>query len=598
MRHLFSKLPPAEPPGDCVPLERLRALTPADEQHVSWCDDCADKLAALALADDDVMLEPSVEVLRRVKTLGPSTGSSARLPVVRVPRRAARPEPKRIVWFPYALAAAAALLVVLLWGKSEPPKPRKPEAAPVATPPTILPEKIKQPDVAKAPEPKKPDPVIEPKKPEPKQPDVVKTPEPKKPDPEKPPIVEKPGPSTVVEPKKPEPEPVRLAMLTEVRGVAAPAEAKSTDVIETDRRQRAGFTIDGTAKVTMRESTRVRIESKKDALIVTLEAGELVSSVEKSDRAFWVSTDDATAVVKGTVFSVINDGRSTLLVVREGEVEFGNKVGAVLVKAGYASKAEKGKKPATPKALALDLAWTQTPELGAEPAGPWIDFVKAGPKAQPGVVVSTPYADHEVQAGRIGRRAAEVLDGGLVIGYAYRNRDKRIWFNIDRTTQGLFNDKGELSPATETAEAKKVFEKWAAAMRSALGGAKEAQLIVTVRDHSETRDAIEVATNVIDRRRLEEARALYEKRLRELAVSVKLPMRIDALDSPEYEYDGAKVKFKFTESDAKTLGYMQPQFSKRAITLFFPSRGGLTRDDERLYGEILAEVAAYIATHK
>lgn len=526
--------------------------------HRAECAECA------AAFVDVGETEMPAGLARRIENLGP------------VARRRPMARPRlRPNWIPWAVAAAAAVLVFILIPKGE--KTQKP-------PPKKAPEIVEQP----VEEPREPD-IVKPKdfEPTPKEPEIVEKPDvvetPKEPE-----VVERPKDpvETEVTPKEPEPAAeIEVALLVDVRGVLrrggepleGAVEVRPDDVLTSGARNRASFTLDG-ATVLVREGSRLRVEKGR----LRLEAGEV-----QVMGPVCVATEHAEASVVGTVFAVRHSVKETILMVTEGRVRFHNARGEVEVPAGHVSVCSTSK-PSKPKKfdLAPELIWTLDPQIaGGADRTPFIDHVPTG---VPGGVVSNPYSVRERQACDIGRRVAEELGWGIVAGYHHRDDEARIWRNIDRPTEKRYDADGTRGAAEQTKEAAATYEEWRAHLAAA-AGKRQADFVVTLRNHSEPIRVIEMATLGIDSRLARQMKATYEKLVAELDVGVRYELRIDQLDA-QYEYEGATRKFTFTESDAKTAGFLDGRDTRRAAVLFFPSTVMMGPTDEQKYATIVAEL--------
>jgi hypothetical protein len=100
--------------------------------------------------------------------------------------------------------------------------------------------------------------------------------------------------------------------LSEVRGtlhiageaVVADREVRPDEPIATPERARAAARADERHEIFLREATSARIARRQDALVLSLETGEVFVRVPPGAGAFRVSTPHADAVVHGTAFSV------------------------------------------------------------------------------------------------------------------------------------------------------------------------------------------------------------------------------------------------------------------------------------------------------
>jgi hypothetical protein len=462
------------------------------------------------------------------------------------------------------------------------------------------------------PEPPKPEPE---KKPEPPPEEIVKPvpkPEPKpEPAPEKKPDpIVKPDP--IPEPK-PEPEPPTKAedkyvatALTAVRGAATvgdraltAAELSKDDLVTTGRLAMAAFDVGDEYTVVLREETAVRVEKRETGAVrIVVEKGEAYFRVASRVHPYVVATALADVEVRGTAFSVVAEAKRTVVTVGEGLVHLKSPKGAADVKAGASFMADALSKPRAlaPVDVKAALAWTRRPDVAGDalPA-PWMEHY-ATTKKMPGVVVSGPYSEWEVDSGRLARDVAARLESGLFLGHAHRDKkDRKIWVNIDRGTEGLVAADGSLGLAQTTERAKKFYEEYLVHVREAAGvGPKQpANFILTLRDHSETvggqeLGVCEVAWFGFNRTQIKQAKASLEALVAKHKPKTAIPFKFDELDE-KYDYQGNAVAFKFTEGDAKTTGWMTTPVCRRGIAMFFPPMFGRDATDFEIYSRILSE---------
>jgi hypothetical protein len=533
-------------------------------------------------------------------------------------RRVRRPAPQRPSIVGWVVGAAAAVLVaaLLLFSLATEKAP-----APTVWKPTL-------PVV----EPKKDEPkpvVVEPKKEEPKP--VVVQPKKEEPRKEEAPIVVPTPPreepkTVVVEPKKEEPKPVveppkkteiepvkyKPVVVTAVYGpvarrtgerLAAGAPLARTDQVVTNSRQPGRLVVGKDYVVSLDRSTSFQVEQQEAGETRVTLSGRAFFEVEKRTTPFVIKTPHAEAIVVGTSFQVETDDKRTTLHVLEGSVRLKNDKGEALVKASQRSTATAGAKPSSPVRLDVEAetAWRARPDLSGNPAKePFFDHSPGGNRKLAGVVLESPYHETEVDSGRLARATADLMDLGLALGHFHRSREKKIWLNVDRGTEGEFRPDGSLGAAVVTDRAKKVTAEYLGHLRAAAGTApnQPIPMIVNFRDHSEVQDGAEleiceVAWSGWQKKTIEQAKVFYGQLLDKHKPAYRVEMRFDQVDD-SYDYKGKKRKFMFTESDAKPDGYMAPRHSQRAIAFFFnPSFGGRPEDIDA-YARILAELIEFL----
>lgn len=646
---VFSRTPYAAPAGPCLSDSELTAfarrqdLSERVEEHLASCAACRDEAVDLAeaLSADAAAAVP--EVLRqRVLDLGPAAAPlPRRVPTART-RMTARSRPARRpapTWVWLAGAAAAFALVVLLFAiagnrpdsppgvvKDRPAAPKREVVREPDPPPAPAPreEPPKPPELPKPEEPKPaPGPV---RKEEPKPPDRPKPPdpEPPKPKPEPPPpapkpeaIVRKPEepkpakPETVVEaPKVVKYLPVRVAAVNgpvALRGggkLQKGAELARQDEAFTDHRHLASVGFEGGVVAVCEKSTSFSIEQPEGGETrLALKSGTAFFKVEKRPSPFVVSTPSADALVVGTSFQVEADEKRTVLHVLEGAIRFRNEKGEVVVNAGQRSIARRAEKPSPPVKLdvAAVTAWSRRPDLEGNPrADLWIEHAAGANRKFPGLVVAAPYAQGETSAARVAVPLAEAMDVGLLLGHNHRDREKKVWLNIDRGMEHEVRDDGTRGPAAPSDRAKRITAEYLGHLKAAAGVPENrpAPMVVCLRVHSEQQagaelEVCEVAWTGWNRRTIEQLKALYAQLLDKHKPGYRMEMRFEGVDD-SYEYKGQKRRFMFTESDAEGDGYMAPRHSQNAIAFFFNLSFGRHPEDLDAYVRIFTEMTEFL----
>lgn len=611
------------PPNETLAVWVRQPGSPDATRHLAGCPSCRGALADLSealSADPDV--RPSERLRRKVLSLA-VPGRTARRHRWRMPRQERR---SARGW----VAAAAAFLlgavaIFMASGPREVPSRRGAPAGPVAaeTPP--------------APKPVRPDPALPPREeaavPEPPPPPVPRhpTPEPVPPTPasppppspprppEEPPRPAAPTPPTETEIRPaPARRPVALALaagsaLRAHGNAVEPLEREATfdpeDEVRTGHRRPALLRAAGDIDLALDRSSAARVEERPDGeWRLTLLRGAILLNVRPRRGPVVVATSHGEARVTGTSFVVSTDARRMTLSVLEGAVRLRGEKGEALVEAGRRSSVRSGERP-TPPARAdveADAAWHRTLDLAVRrDAEPYIDHEPGSNPRLPGVVVSTPYSRSETDAGRLGRALAEFLDVGLVSGHFHRDRARRVWFNVDRGTEGEFRADGTLGPARATDRARKVTSEYLSLMRAATGVSpgRPVSLVVTLREHSEVTpggeelEVCEVAWTGWNPTTIRRLKALYAQLLEKHRPAYRVEMKFEDLDDP-YEYRGQKRAFKFTESDAEADGYMARRHAQAAITFFFNPSFGRRPEDFDVYARILGEMVEFLCAQR
>lgn len=617
------------PVGACLSDEQLtryatRTIHPEMEarveEHLATCTKCLDEVSSLAEALEAPAGEVPANLRSRVLAAGGVRASGSH----RVPstfRGRARKTGSSWGW--WVAAAAALMLALVALAVRNPERPK--------TEPVKVADKKQEPPLKKDEEPP-------PKKEEPKKEEVVqkeepKKEEPKREEPKKEEVVKKEEQPKKEEPKKEEPkkkeEPVvrqeeppskveetkyKSVVLASIRGdlykgtdkLVGRAEVAREEVLATDERWKAAFSINEEARVWMKEGTTLRVEQTEAGdVLVVVDKGEAYFEVDKRSKAFVVRAPHADAIVVGTKFGVkIRKTDSTLLVL-EGQVKFKNPKGEVTVAEGQKSTATSTARPTTPSRIdvAAEVAWTSKGDIAKEPAKePYMEDVPGSNPKFPGLVIVSPYAEWEGDSGRIARVTSDRMESGLVLGHGHRDKkDKKIWINIDRGTEGKVADDGSLGQAETTKRAQDYYAEYMKHVRAA-SGVKTGQipLIVTFRDHSETvagtgeeLAVCEVAYNGIDRKTIKQLKAYWDELIATHKPAYTLVLKFDEVDDT-YEFAGQRISFKFTESDAKNQGYMQ--HARKAITIFFNPSFGKNPQDFEAYSKILAKMIEFVYT--
>jgi hypothetical protein len=193
------------------------------------------------------------------------------------------------------------------------------------------------------------------------------------------------------------------------------------------------------------------------------------------------------------------------------------------------------------------------------------------------------------------------MNAALLFGHFHRDKkDRKIWINMDRGTEGKVDGDGAVGTAESTKRAQEIYAEYLQYLRSVSGPARQIPLVITFRNHSETVPGsgeelavCEVAWNGFDRKVLKQAKAFYEELLQEYKPSYTLVLKWDELDE-QYEFLNQKIKFKYTEGDAKASGYMAPQITRRAMTFFLNPSFGNNAGDIAIYAKIFAKLVEFL----
>ncbi|MBI2898806.1 MAG: FecR domain-containing protein [Planctomycetes bacterium] len=621
---VLSRLRPGKPSGSCLTDEQLiryatrnihPELEPVLEAHLAECARCLDEVAAIADAKEADPPEAPESLRRRV--LGVPEPRTARIVTKRVTsrRRAERPG-----FAPWILAAAAAALLVAVFlaiGRDDAPGPEAGRPVPRPEPAKESPKETRFVEEPRKEEPKKETPkeekLAEERKEQPRR-EEPRREEPKK----KEEVVRQEEPKKPQDPTKVEETRYRKVVLREVKGelfsrreggaaarVPPSAEVDRGDELSTGARWKAAFSIGEEGRVWLREGTALRIEATEAGdVAVRLDRGEAFFEVRKRTAAFVVRAPHADAIVVGTAFAIRARKTETTLLVADGQVRFKNSKGEVTVEKDQKSVATAAARPTPPARTetAAEVAWTTRGDIAKEkPKDPYIEHVVGANPKLPGLVIASPYSEWEVDSGKIARATGDLLECGLVLGHFHRDKkDRKIWINIDRGTEGKVADDGSVGTAETTKRAQETFAEYLKNVRAAAGVQRQVPMIVSFRDHSETVPGTseelavcEVAWTGFDRKTMKQLKALYEELLKEHKPTVPLVLRFDELDE-QYECAGRKIKFKFTEGDAKSSGYMGTQHSRRSIAFFFNPSFGDRDEDFAVYAKILARMIEFL----
>jgi ferric-dicitrate binding protein FerR (iron transport regulator) len=345
-------------------------LSAAAREHLAQCAACRARRSELRALEADLVAlgralpsKTSPALVRRILT--------------RIPKQA----PARGSGWRWAagFAAAAAVLLVVLFATRETSRPVPPSPAPremvaVPAPPPI--ENVLDP-VPPPPAPKPPAPAPAPVEPAPAPPQ----PPAPAPAPTPPPVEPGKTPPAPVEPPKPTPpspgtKPAKVVFT--LASIEGPLELQQDGgwkkVVKTAEWDEA-FALRSTdrlARFTLPDGTRATLRPRSELRILTtqppslsLERGEAFFEViPGANKAFAVVTPDARVQVTGTQFSVKRTDH-TEIYVSSGEVRVSNDKGEVAVPAGNATSARKGAVPAKARPFDTDRANAWRRELDA-----------------------------------------------------------------------------------------------------------------------------------------------------------------------------------------------------------------------------------------
>lgn len=626
----------------CPPVETLAAWVgnpglPEATRHVGRCPACRKAMAELEeLLSAEPDVQPSERLRRRVLWLASPVpavrGTAARRHRGRMPR------PERPGTWVWAAAAAAGFLagaVAFFMAASprENPSRRGAPAGPVAveTPapvpvrPAVSPDPVRPPR-EEVPRPEPP-PVPVPLRPVPDPAPTPLSPSPPAPRPlAEPPAAGTPRPPAPPPPSetqvRPAPPPARRpVVLTLAAGSAVRAHGQGVeplerevkfepqDEVQTGHRRPALLRAAEQIEIALDRGSAARVEERPDGeWRLTLFRGAVLLKVRPRPEPVVVATSHGEARVTGTAFLVSLEARRMTLSVLEGAVRLRGEKGEALVEAGRRSSVRAGERPTPPMRadVEADAAWSRALELAVRRDGePYVDYEPGAGARLPGVVVSTPYSRSETDAGQLGRALAEFLNVGLVSGHFHRDRARRVWFNVDRGTEGEFRPDGTLGVARATDRARKVTAEYLSLMRTAAGVSpgRPVPLVVTLREHSETTptgeelEVCEVAWTGWNPATIKRLKALYPQLLEKHRPAYRVEMKFEGLDD-SYEVRGQKRAFKFTESDAEADGYMARRHAQAAIAFFFNPSFGRRPEDFDTYVRILAEMIEFLYAHR
>ncbi|HXG59763.1 MAG TPA: FecR domain-containing protein [Planctomycetota bacterium] len=377
------------------------------------------------------------------------------------------------------------------------------------------------------------------------------------------------------------------------------------DEVRTGHRRPALLRAGDEIEIALDRSSAARVEERPDGeWRLTLLRGSVFLKVRPRPGSVVVATSHGEARVTGTAFLVSLDARRMTLSVLEGAVRLRGEKGEALVEAGRRSSVRAGERPSAPVRadVEAEAAWRRTLEAAVRrDPEPFIAFEPGANARLAGVVVSAPYSRSETDAGRLARTLAEHLDVGLVSGHHHRDRARRVWFNVDRGTEGEFAPDGTLGPARSTERARKVTVEYLSMLRAAAGVSpgRPVSLVVAIREHSETTPAgeelevCEVAWTGWTPATIRRLKALYAQLLEKHRPAYRVDMKFEDLDAT-YEHRGQKRAFRFTESDAEADGYMARRNAQAAIAFFFNPSFGRRPEDFDAYARILGEMIEFL----
>lgn len=575
-------------------------------------------------------------------------------PVPAIPRRLrqrARRQRVSLGWLPYAAAAALVLfafLVVLVLEKDEP--------APQTAPPDQAAERTRaererpEPELARGEEPvppDRPDEGQQDREPDeslaqgedeegaqpPEEPEPLDATDLAQREEETPPPPEEALPEELVrEEEVPGPAESDTAemehlgetlLLTQVRGEAwriskgvsgegrlyPGARLESSDIVYTWPYARAYLQVEGAGTVAMNANTRLQLAREGADFQASIAMGQAFFDLEpREEGTFEVLAAGVRIEVLFTQFEVTVGDEEVTCSVHRGKVRLYSGEGERELRRGSYVSVVPGEKPRRARRFRRGegTLWWEAAGWEAASAEPLLE-VYAGKSRCRGMVAAAPHDSREPLTTILARRMARECGIGLLVGHGTRDKGKRTWVNLDRPTERLFRE-GESEPgrAQSTRRAREWFEKYREGVAEASGASRlPVELIICVRSHADMvtdeegervcREVLEVSTKGFSPKELRAFRSRYEELLGEVAPIRQLPMMIDALD-PRYEALGRTWTFKFTESDAKSNGFMSANTARRALSFFFPSFV-ITEEDMAAYSHILAELINWLREH-
>lgn len=220
-----------------------------------------------------------------------------------------------------------------------------------------------------------------------------------------------------------------------------------------------------------------------------------------------------------------------------------------------------------------------------------------------GRVIAAPHGGYDQNTEYVARSLGRRLGWGWVAAIGYRSDPLHFWYDVNRPTERRWSY-GGFGDRRETRDGRSVFSDYLARVgRAARHAGRRLDLLVEIHGHARRIQtgsgsirvqAIELATSGISSSVLWRLKRRYGELVRDVPSPLRVPLAVDALDR-RYEVGGWEVPFYFRASDAKRIGSLQSEISRRALHFELPSRVRNSYDGRRYYVTLLAELLQDVA---
>jgi hypothetical protein len=217
-----------------------------------------------------------------------------------------------------------------------------------------------------------------------------------------------------------------------------------------------------------------------------------------------------------------------------------------------------------------------------------------------GYVLAAPHDGYDRHTGALVAQILEELDWGWVVATGYRSYRSLEWYDVNRPTARPWV-RDSFGKSRPDPEAEAVYQAYQEALCQA-GRVEAGQpLELLVELHGNNRQAelegeqvrvrvIELATTGFQERELKRLASRFRRLVkRHVPEELRVPLAIDALD-PEYEFEGARIPFKYNATGAKESGALRPECTRRALHFELP---GCVRADAEVraaYAKVFVEL--------
>ena len=216
--------------------------------------------------------------------------------------------------------------------------------------------------------------------------------------------------------------------------------------------------------------------------------------------------------------------------------------------------------------------------------------IEAGaPGAIKGVAIAAPHESYDSGTAVIAKRIAADLGLGWVVAHGYRSDPKKVYINVNRPTENLYEAGKRDESETETPRARAVYEEYQAKVFAAARVARgPLKLYIEIHGHArrakigaqrEIVEVTELATAGYTADEFQPLKAAWDRDIARVKADERVPMFVDILD-PIYEYEGKQVKFYWNAAPAKRLGIFRPECVSNGLHFEMPpsARRGAGKD--------------------